>query len=51
MSESECLAIRDRTFTVCGVATIHVKTLVFVCGFNMQVSPNPAVLQVRQSCL
>ena len=45
-SESERLAIRDGSFTVNGVATIHAKILMFVRGFDMQVSPDPAVFQV-----
>ena len=45
-SESERLAIKDRSFTVSGVANIHAKILVFVRGFNMQVSPDSAVFQV-----
>ena len=45
-SESERLAIGDGSFTVNGVATLHAKILVFVCGFNMQVGPNTAIFQV-----
>ena len=45
-SELERLAVANGGFAVYGVATIHVKVVVFVCGFNMQVSPDPAVIQV-----
>ena len=46
MSESERLAVRNESFTVFGVAAIHANVLVFVHGFDMQVSLNPAVVQV-----
>ena len=49
-SESERLAVRDGSFTVYKVATVDVKNLVSVCGFNMQVSPDPAIFQV-DSCV
>ena len=44
--ESERLAVMDRSITVYMVATVHAKILVSVHGFNMQVSPVPAVFQV-----
>ena len=46
MSESECLAVWNGSFTVIGVAAIHAKVLVFAYGFDMQVRLNPAVVQV-----
>ena len=44
-SEAERLAIRDGYFTMFRMATIHMKILVLVCGLDVQVSLNPAVLQ------
>ena len=49
-SESEQLAIGDRSFIVKRMATIHVKVMVFVRGFNMQVSSDLAIFQV-DSCV
>ena len=46
MLELEHLAVRDKSFRVYKVATVHVKMLVSVCGFNVQVSPDPAIFQV-----
>ena len=42
-SESERLAERDGSFTVYRVATVYAEILVFVRGFNMQVSLDSAV--------
>ena len=50
ISESERLAVGNGSFAVYGEATIHAKVLAFVRGFNMQVSPDPAVIQVG-SCV
>ena len=41
--ESECLAERDGSFTAYWVATVHEEILVFVHGFNMQVSFDLAI--------
>ena len=45
-SELERLALGDGSVAVYRVTTIHPKVLVFVCGFNMQVSPDLAVFEV-----
>ena len=46
MSESEHLALQNGSFTVFGVAVIHVKVLVLVCGLDMKDCLNPAIVQV-----
>ena len=45
-SEAEGLAVRDGFLAVLGMATIHTEILVFVRGFDMQVSLDPVILQV-----
>ena len=42
-SESERLTKRDGSFTVYQVATVHAEILVFVRGFDMQVSLDSAI--------
>ena len=45
------MAIGDGSFAVYEMATIQVKILVFVRGFNMQVSLDLAIFQVDSQCL
>ena len=48
-SESECLAVRDRSLRVHREASVHAKILVSVRGFDMQVNSDSAVFYV-DSC-
>ena len=40
------MAIRESGFAVFRVATVSARVLVFVCGLDMQVSPNQVIPQV-----